>query len=113
MVRAEVEGQPLRPFHYTNLGEAATIGRRAAIVVAPGEVAITGTAGWFAWLGIHVMKLMGGRNRRAVTMNLISLYAARSRHQPNPVTGNVDSMRAAAEFTEHANRRRFGPGHRA
>lgn len=111
MVRAEVEGQQLRPFHYTNLGEAATIGRRAAIVVAPGEVAITGTAGWFAWLGIHIMKLMGGRNRRAVTMNLISLYAARSRHQPNPVTGNVDSMRAAAEFTEHSNRRRFGPGH--
>ncbi|WP_144794023.1 NAD(P)/FAD-dependent oxidoreductase [Kocuria palustris] len=113
MIRAELEGRPRSPFRYRDLGEAATIGRRAAIVIAPGGVRITGTAGWFAWLGIHIMKLMGGRNRRAVTMNLVSLYAARQSHQPNPVTGNVDSLRAAEVFRELAGQRKFGPGHRA
>jgi len=113
MILAEIEDRPRSAFRYQNLGEAATIGRRAAIVIPPVGPAITGTAGWFAWLGIHVMKLMGRRNRRAVSINLLSLYAGRSSHQPNPVTGDVDSALATDVFEAQAAQRKFGPGHRA
>ncbi|MDO5619813.1 NAD(P)/FAD-dependent oxidoreductase [Kocuria sp.] len=113
MILADLEGQPHAPFHYRNLGEAATIGRRDAVVSLPNGTNITGTAGWLAWMTIHVAKLIGHRNRRAVAVNLFSLYAARrSGHKPNPVTGDVDSLTAARVFAEMAGTRRFGAGHR-
>ncbi|WP_348535849.1 NAD(P)/FAD-dependent oxidoreductase [Kocuria sp. JC486] len=112
MIRAELAGEQRRPFHYKNLGSAATIGRRAAIMVMPGGQALTGTSGWLAWLGVHIMKLMGGRNQRAVAINLMSLYAGFGKHRhPNPATGDVDSLAAARTFGDSADRRKFGPGH--
>src|SRR5699024_1308610 len=47
--------------------------------------------------------------RRAVAMNLLSLYGGtRATHQPNPVIGEVDSLRAARIFEEQAPHRKFG-----
>lgn len=116
MIDADVTGRPERrkPFEYTDLGTMATIGRRAAIAVIPHTPGLTGTAGWFAWLGVHVAKLIGQRNRRAVTMNLLTLYSGtRSTHQPNPVVGDVDSVAAEAAFEDACSQRHFGPGHEA
>ncbi|MGP9693328.1 NAD(P)/FAD-dependent oxidoreductase [Brachybacterium sp. AOP25-B2-12] len=115
MIDADVTNRPerRRPFEYMDLGTMATIGRRAAIAVIPHAPGLTGTAGWFAWLGVHVAKLIGHRNRRAVTMNLLTLYSGtRSTHQPNPVVGDVDSVRAEADFEDARDLRRFGPDHR-
>ena len=112
MIHADVHGGAHKPFRYKNLGTMATIGRRAAIADIPGVGSLTGTAGWFAWLGVHVAKLLGHRNRRAVTMNLLSLYTGtRSTHQPNPILGDIDSVAAQREFENHAGDRKFGPGH--
>lgn len=114
MIRADVTGGRKTPFRYTDLGTMATIGRRAAIAQIPRVGDLTGTMGWFSWLGVHVAKLIGHRNQRAVTMNLLSLYSGtRSTHQPNPIVGEVDSLRAAREFEEHAKDRKFGEGHQA
>lgn len=113
MILADLQGKPHTAFSYRNLGEAATIGRRDAVVSLPNGTNITGTAGWLAWMTVHVAKLIGKRNRRAVAVNLFSLYAARrASHKPNPVTGDVDSINAARVFAEMAGTRRFGPGHR-
>lgn len=113
MIHADVAGGRREPFAYSNLGTMATIGRRAAITQIPGMPSLTGTAGWFAWLGVHVTKLLGHRNRRAVMMNLLSLYSGtRATHQPNPVMGDIDSVAAQREFDRRADERRFGPGHR-
>lgn len=112
MILAELAGEPRSAFKYRNLGEAATIGRRDAVVSLPNGKNITGTAGWLGWLTVHVAKLMGKRNRRAVAVNLFSLYAARrSSHTPNPVTGDVDSVAATREFADMAGTRRFGADH--
>ncbi len=114
MIHADVVGGAKEPFTYTNLGTMATIGRRAAIADIPHLPGLTGTAGWFAWLGVHVTKLIGHRNRRAVTMNLLSLYSGtRSTHQPNPVIGEIDSVAAQKEFDRSSRERHFGPGHLA
>ena len=54
----------------------ATIGRRSAVVQFPRGVRITGTLAWLAWLGLHLMYLLGNRNRIATLINLSWRYIA-------------------------------------
>jgi NADH dehydrogenase len=102
MIDAEVRGRSRKPFHYTNLGTMATIGELPEVPAA-GSIGLHGTVGWFAWLGVHVSKLLGHRNQRAVTMNLLTLYTGtRATHQPNPVVGEVSAITVArAHQREH------------
>jgi NADH dehydrogenase len=64
IVRA-TEGQPLRPFRYRDLGDMATIGRASAVANF-GWLQLKGWIGWLAWLFVHLMKLVGFRNRLVV-----------------------------------------------
>ena len=68
-VVALVEGRQLAPFRYVDKGTMATIGRRAAVAELPLHIRLTGTAAWFAWLGLHLVFLAGFRNRLSVFLN--------------------------------------------
>jgi NADH:ubiquinone reductase (H+-translocating) len=57
-----LEGQPLRAFRYKDKGSLATIGRAAAVADF-GRVHLSGFIAWFAWLAIHILFLIGFRNR--------------------------------------------------
>ena len=46
----------------------ATIGRNAAVAHI-GGLAFTGFVAWVGWLGVHLIKLIGFRNRLFVLMN--------------------------------------------
>lgn len=71
-----VRGEPTEPFSYHDKGIMATIGRRSAVVqLARGE-RITGTPAWLAWLALHLMYLLGNRNRVATMVNLSWRYIA-------------------------------------
>lgn len=108
-IAADVKGKQRPTFTYTNLGTMATIGRHAAIAEIPFVGGLSGSLGRAAWLGVHITKMLGHRNQRAVAMNLVSLYGGTHvTRQPNPVVGEVDSLRAARLFEEQAPRRRFG-----
>jgi NADH dehydrogenase len=67
------EGQPLRPFHYHNLGDMATIGRASAVANLP-WIRLTGYPAWLAWLFIHLIKLIGFRNRIVVMVQWMWAY---------------------------------------
>ena len=54
----------------------ATIGRRSAVVQLAHGARITGTLAWFAWLGLHLLYLLGNRNRIATLINLSWRYIA-------------------------------------
>jgi NADH dehydrogenase len=57
---------PERPaFRYFDKGTMATIGRSAA-VAKMGHLELTGFTAWLAWLGVHLVFLIGFRNRFAV-----------------------------------------------
>ncbi|HEY1823502.1 MAG TPA: NAD(P)/FAD-dependent oxidoreductase [Trebonia sp.] len=71
-----VRGEPTQPFHYHDKGTMATIGRRSAVVQLAHGARITGTLAWFAWLGLHLVYLLGGRNRVATLINLSWRYIA-------------------------------------
>ncbi len=63
------EGKPTRPFTYVDKGIMATIGRRAAVAELPLGLRLRGTLGWVSWLGLHLVTLLGFRNRLAVLVN--------------------------------------------
>ncbi len=53
------------PFHYYDKGSLATIGRAAAVAQF-GKIHISGFMAWLAWLFIHILFLIGFRNRLLV-----------------------------------------------
>ncbi len=56
-------------FRYRDKGTMATIGRRAAVAELPGGISLRGTPAWFAWLGLHIVFLLGFRNRLSVLLS--------------------------------------------
>ena len=62
-------GLPTRPFVYRDKGTMATIGRHAAVADLPGNIHLRGLLGWLAWLLLHIVTLMGFRNRLSVLVN--------------------------------------------
>ncbi len=67
-IRRQSSGQPLMPFRFRDPGMMATIGRNAAVAHFAG-LAIIGFPAWLAWLGVHLVKLIGFRNRLMVLTN--------------------------------------------
>ncbi|MBI4635101.1 MAG: NAD(P)/FAD-dependent oxidoreductase [Candidatus Rokubacteria bacterium] len=61
-VLRRLNGQPSRPFRYRDKGSMATIGRAAAVAVV-GRLKLSGLIAWLAWLFVHIMFLIGFRNR--------------------------------------------------
>ena len=73
-VKRLLAGQDTIPFSYHDKGIMATIGRRSAVVELPYRVRITGTLAWLAWLGLHIVTLLGNRNRISTLLNLSWRY---------------------------------------
>jgi NADH dehydrogenase len=68
-IRRLLEGRPTEPFRYRDKGTMATIGRRAAVAELPGRIRLRGGIAWLAWLGLHLVFLVGKRNRLSVLLN--------------------------------------------
>ncbi len=64
----QMEGQPLLPFRYNDLGSMATIGRHSVVARLNGR-AFTGLFAWLLWLIVHLVRLVGFRNRLLVLIN--------------------------------------------
>jgi len=78
-VRRLIASQPTRPFSYHDKGTMATIGHRSAVVQLPRRVRARGTVAWLAWLALHLVTLLGGRNRISALVNLSWRYLTWSR----------------------------------
>jgi NADH dehydrogenase len=68
-VLATMGKRPREPFSYFDKGTMATIGRRAAVAELPGGAKLTGALAWLAWLVLHLLYLMGVRNKVSVFVN--------------------------------------------
>ena len=77
-VMRSIRGQELEPFRYTDLGSMATIGRNDAVAVI-GKAQFTGFFAWLMWLFVHVMALVGFRNRLAVIFSWAWSYVTFNR----------------------------------
>jgi NADH dehydrogenase len=72
IVRA-IEGQPAHPFRYRDLGNMATIGRNSAVADIRG-LRLTGFVAWLAWAVVHILNLIGFRNRVLVALQWLWSY---------------------------------------
>jgi NADH dehydrogenase len=68
-ILARIDGRPTEPFHYHDKGSMATIGRNQAVAEFPSGLRFHGRLGWLMWLGLHLVYLIGFRNRVAVFVN--------------------------------------------
>ena len=64
------------PFKYHDKGTMATIGRRSAVVQLAGGLRLRGTLAWLAWFALHLVYLLGGRNRVSTLINLTYRYVS-------------------------------------
>ena len=68
-----IKGEPRSPFRYKDLGNMATIGRNAAIADL-GWLRMSGFPAWLLWLFIHIVWLIGFRNRVTVLVQWAVAY---------------------------------------
>lgn len=62
-----------KQFRYKDKGSMATIGRNRA-VVDMGKFHLSGLLAWFAWIIVHLLSLLGMRNKAVVLINWIWSY---------------------------------------
>ena len=78
LIERELRGEKFspagrKPFAYHDKGTMATIGRSSAVAVIKGAK-LSGFPAWIAWLGVHLLFLVGFRNRISVLMHWVYSY---------------------------------------
>jgi NADH:ubiquinone reductase (H+-translocating) len=72
-ILARIAGRTTAPFHYTDFGALATIGRHSAIAQLP-KLRFSGALAWWFWLVLHIYFLIGFRSRLIVLINWAWAY---------------------------------------
>lgn len=97
-ILAEIKGKPRQDFVYVDKGSMATIGRSRAIAQVFG-MKFRGFIAWLMWLFLHVVFLIGFRNRLFVLMGWFWAYLTRER-SARLITGDANELRDALMFME-------------
>jgi NADH dehydrogenase len=103
-IQRQLTGEALRPFHYRDRGHMATIGRNAAVAHI-GRFTFKGFIAWIVWLVIHLVNLIGFRNRLMVLINwawnylffehVVRLILNPQHHQPGEQNDHLSKPAAA------------------
>lgn len=99
-ILADINGKQRKDFDYVDKGSMATIGRRRAIADLRGWK-FSGFIAWLMWLFLHVMFLIGFRNKLFVLSGWFWAYLTRER-SARLITGSPSDLRNALEFMEGA-----------
>lgn len=74
VIRDQLAGRPTRSgFRYRHRGSLATIGRKYAVADF-GFARLSGSLAWFLWGAVHILFLIGFRNRMAVLLDWLWAY---------------------------------------
>lgn len=91
-------GEAREDFKYWDKGSMATIGRSKAIV-EKGRIKLTGFTAWLAWLFVHLISLIGFKNRLYVLSEWFWAYLTRER-SARLITGDAEELQDALKFLE-------------
>jgi NADH dehydrogenase len=80
-------GEHTAPFHYRDKGSLATIGRARAVADF-GRFSLSGPLAWLVWAGVHILFLIGFRNRFSVVLSWAWAWITRNR-QARLITGRL------------------------
>ena len=95
-ILGDLKGRPRKEFEYSDRGTMATIGRNRAIADLRGWK-FSGFIAWTMWLFLHVVLLIGFRNRFAVMFEWFWAYMTRER-SARLITGDAEDLRNALNF---------------
>jgi NADH dehydrogenase len=96
-IRRKVAGKDYEPFKYFDKGQMSTIGRAAAVVEF-GKIQAVGFFAWILWLFVHLLYLVGFKNRVVVLIEWAYSYLAFKRGS-RIIIGEPDQ-----KFPEHLER---------
>jgi NADH:quinone reductase (non-electrogenic) len=92
-IRARLAGQSAPPpFRYRHAGDLATIGKRRAVIDF-GWIKLRGALAWWLWGFAHIYFLIGVRNRLAVALNWLWIYARDQRSARLITRGGAEGRR--------------------
>jgi NADH dehydrogenase len=74
-----IKGGETKPFVYNDKGSMATVGRNKAVVEV-GKIHFGGFLGWVTWLLVHLMSIIGFRNRVITLFNWLWNYVSYDRN---------------------------------
>ncbi|HET6170977.1 MAG TPA: NAD(P)/FAD-dependent oxidoreductase [Gaiellales bacterium] len=77
-IRERLGGATPAPFHYTDKGNLATIGRSKAVADVRG-IRLAGFPAWITWLVVHLFYLIGFQNRLLVLLRWTISFVTRGR----------------------------------
>lgn len=100
-ILADIKGKPRTDFVYNDKGSLATIGKSKAIADIKGWQ-FSGFVAWMLWLMIHILFLIGFRNRLSVLAAWLWAYLTRGRSSLL-ITGDAEDLRDAVAFMEGEN----------
>ncbi|UXA16050.1 NAD(P)/FAD-dependent oxidoreductase [Mycobacterium sp. SMC-4] len=78
-IRRDLTGRPRKPYRYRDLGSAAYISRRKALLQV-GPIKVAGVVGWLAWGFIHIAALTGVSNRVSTIATWLATIARPTRY---------------------------------
>lgn len=73
-LKSMVSGGKLKSFKYFDKGSMATIGKNKAVVDLPNKLHFKGLFAWLIWMFIHILYLIGFRNKLVTLTNWIWSY---------------------------------------
>lgn len=77
ILRAMAGREPI-PFRYVHRGSMATVGRKAAVAEF-GRIQLSGLSAWLVWALVHILSIVGFRNRASVMLQWIWAYVTYTR----------------------------------
>ncbi|BBX16307.1 NADH dehydrogenase [Mycolicibacterium duvalii] len=92
-IRRDVTGRRRKPYRYRDLGSAAYISRRRALLQV-GPIKVAGVLGWLAWGFIHIAFLTGLSNRVSTVATWLATIARPTRYHRAFMLGSADEHEA-------------------
>lgn len=100
-IRKRLAGQPDgQPFKYFDKGSMATISRFSA-VASVGKLHFSGVIGWLMWLAVHLLYLVGFKNRVTAVLHWFVSFIGRGRSERVSTFQQVFARRALQEYRQH------------
>lgn len=97
----DLNDEDYEAFSYFDRGIMATIGRRRAVAWVFNKLQLTGFLAWLSWLGLHLLVLMGMRNRVQVFLNWVWDYLFYDRSVQIIWEGNLNGVQKHDEDLAH------------
>ena len=105
----QIRGEPMFPFQYWNRGMFSVVGRGSAVGIAFKGMKMHGFFAWIAWLFIHLMFLIGFRNKVIVMVDWAYSYMT-FRRGVRLITGQIRTLQEPCPVPETVPPRPDGRG---